>query len=416
MNPTTTLTPSTLKKGSIALAMFVMATVGALGVSSTAMAQQRHHRPQQQRPSAQTNIDITFQSLEVTRVGDGWAVDYVIDNNSWNSIQRAGISANLFLYSPDARQSSYQFRHSSSVRTQRGRVIYPSNVDLEDANSIEIALEGSGRGYRISRTTYDSQCSPRVRVGIDERHRRRGRGHGHGHGHGNDHHPRHDSGRAQIISACERNTRFRSDFDACLSRGLSLPSHEAPSIITACGSATRHGSGMSACLDNASRLRGDRAETVRACGEVTKFDSDLNACLNRASTYSYTASYVIRACGAQTNFSSDFNACMDHSAALPNRQAPATINACGAATRHSSGFKQCLQTSASLGSDRVEVIQACARSTNFDSDFNRCLVRMNRPTHHHHHHQTTIIREQRVEQVPVTRTRTRREVSHTRTR
>lgn len=392
-----------------AVAMVAVAAVGVMAAPEDAAAQRRgpgHNRPHR----AQANIDVVFQQIEVTRVGDGWAIDYTIEDNSWNSLQRAGISASLRMYSPNSNRQ-YTFRHSSGISSRRGRVIYPHSVSFDEINTIELELQGSNDRYRVARSTYHEQCSPRVRVAIDERHRRpRHRPAAHPH---RPHHPQH-GGRAQVIAACEQNTRFRSDFDACLDRGLRLPTQEAPSIINACGRASTHSSGLRSCLDGAFALQGDRADTIRACGEVSKFDSGLSSCLTRASRYTFTASHVIRACGAQTNFDSELNACIDAAIVLPPRQASATVTACGQATSFASGFNQCINHSVNLGHDRLSIIAACDQSTNFDSDMNRCLSRVGQPTrttviHEHHHHAPAPART-------TTYTRTRREVGRTQRR
>ncbi|MBA2663573.1 MAG: hypothetical protein H0U74_14890 [Bradymonadaceae bacterium] len=266
----------------------------------------------QARPG--THLEITFERLTITQEPGQIVVDYVIRADDWRRLQRAELAPRLDLFLARGSHGNHEVRHSGqSVQRAQGRLVYRGASVHHHQDTVGLQLLGAHKATRIDRISFGELCGSKIAVAIAHRRPRADRSppkarpapapapapraarprRG----------PRIDehsppapacTGRADVdcpiacpqsasrtdmIRACQANTRFASDFDACLVRGQRLASHQAVSTINACGQHSAFGSDMTRCLDIATGMRHNPAPVVQACGEATRFASDMHACM-----------------------------------------------------------------------------------------------------------------------------------------
>lgn len=327
------------------------------------------------------DVDVTFKELEVYRQGDSVVLDYTITKPTWREMRRAGIEPRLNVFTSGRRSSREVFRYSTLLDRREGRIVYDRR-DLRLRNSRELVVDvvGFNGPHQVGDVSFRRQCDDRVRVVVSKR-----RGHPHHADNGPRGHLRPAarparSLRAQIIRACQEQTRYDSDLNRCVERGMKLPARDVVATIGACGDASRHSSGLMSCLDEARELSTNVAGTVRACDAATSYDTDLRACLDEAAAYGQVnAAPVIRACDEHTSHGWELKRCVESALEL-ERERVATVDACGEATSYSQQLQRCIEDADEMRSrDRVAIIRACGESTRHGHQLRSCMQAADTP-------------------------------------
>lgn len=362
----------------LTLALASLALMATFGVT-TASAQ-----------TTQLDMNSRFKFLDVSKERGVLVIDYKISKRSWRNMRQANIEPRLNLRLPNAKKTRYVFAYSTKLKSRAGRITYPK-MNLRGFATAELRIIGYEGAYRVVSTSYGQAKGKRIRVPM-----RRVRRHQHVHHHPPVHNPpvtrppatrpptrppvtRPANWRAQAINACKAQTRYSSEFNACVARAVKLKSNDAALVVNACGNASRYASGLNRCLDIALTMPGRRIDTISACGGATKYDSELNSCLADTKKYNYTAATVVKACDAQTRYASELSSCLRHARSLRANHAAATVNACGKATRSATAMNSCIKNAPALGRNRYGIIEACGNSTRYDSAFATCVSRATTP-------------------------------------
>lgn len=304
-------------------------------------------------------VTLKFDRLDVVQEGSRLTVDYVIDRNDWNALQKAKIEPRMDLYLPgQGRNSSFEHHAGYTLSRNSGKVVFQRVPEKLRQNEVGIRVESAKGQNRIGMLSFGRQKGAEIRVKArviepsrpvqpsrpvePSRPSQPSRPH-----HpsrpvepSRPHHPREDS-QVDIINACKQSSTFSSDFDKCLADAKHLRGQQV-AIINACGQ-YRHG--LSACMQKASRLPArEEVSIIRACGQHSTFASDMSSCLDNASGFRQEAAPVIEACGQATRFGSEMQKCMQITSTYRRPAAP-IIRACKSAATFSSDFEKCLEQS-----------------------------------------------------------------------
>lgn len=310
--------------------------------------------------------DVSFSDLHIARQGRTFVLEYSISKQDWRELQRVGIQPRLNIYAPDDRRRGYQFRYSVPLDKRRGAIEYDRDVlMLQGAKTVEIELVGYNKTSRIQHINYGRTTDKRLRLAVE-----RGNN-GHGHGHGNGHHA--GGVRAQVIQACKAQTKYDSEFNSCLQRGLKIEPLFAAATVNACGKATRYSSELNSCLDKAMSLADSPDAIVSACDAATQYSSELNGCIQRSKKLSVDPARTIAACDAQTRYGSELNACIDKASAYKRRSPAAVVTACGVHTKYASDLNRCIEKAQPIRGNRAAIVNACGESTRYASEMFNCL-------------------------------------------
>lgn len=311
------------------------------------------------------DIDLELTELRVYTAKDGDAMlDYTIARKSWRALRDAGIEPRLNIFSPN-RRGRYVYRYSVPLKAKHGSVLYNrKDVDLEGVSSVKVEIVGYNGANRVGRLTLGATCEQSLSVDVEHARRKGGGGRGRDEsGHDGGHHDHHDdhhghgdrdrddrprkASRAEIISACDRQTSYSSELDDCVEEALKLPfGAVADKVVDACGDATSYGSGLEDCLQEVAKVKGRPVEVVKACDAATSYDSEVKSCIKEAADFGHrSAGAVIAACDAHTSYSSELRSCVRAAKKL-DREHAAIVNACGEATSYSSELDRCIERSA----------------------------------------------------------------------
>ncbi len=335
----------------------------------------------------QPKISLRFDRLDVVQEGSSLTVDYAINRNDWNAVQKANIEPRMDLYLPgQGRKSNLEHHAGYTLPRNSGKIVFqrvPENsrqneVGIRIANAksknrnvalsfgrqqgeeirVKVRVIEVSRPTQPSRPTRPSQPSrpsrpshppveperPHHEPHYPERPQHDhypDRPHHEPHRPSRPHHDRADS-QVDIINACKQNSTFSSDLDKCLSDAKQLRGHQTVAIINACG---QRQNGLSECMRSATSLpEYEAVEIIRACGQRSTFSSDMKTCLDSTVGFRQEVTPVIQACGQASTFSSDFVTCMNITSSYRQPAAP-IIRACKSASTFSSDFKKCLEHS-----------------------------------------------------------------------
>src|SRR5690554_4367271 len=267
------------------------------------------------RPTS-NKVGLRFERLAVVQDGSRLTVDYTIDRNDWNALEKAKIEPRLDLYLPgQGRNASYSHFAGYTLSRNSGKVVFqrvPENSRNRDVGIRVVSAKGQNR---IGTLRFGQQKGEEIRVGVrvvevsqptrpsrpsrpaepsrpveparPSRPSRPShpvepaRPHHPPHRPERPHHPREDS-QVDIINACKQSSTFSSDFDRCLADAKHLRGQQV-AIINACGQ-YRHG--LSECMTKAARLPAyEEVSIIRACGQHSTFGSDMSSCLDNASGF-----------------------------------------------------------------------------------------------------------------------------------
>ena len=353
---TQTKTMDVVARGSVALLCALM----MLMVSATsAFAQGRA-------------LDVEFRDVDaVARRGGALTVEYTIKKKSWRELKREGITARINLYVERENRRGYNYAYSVELDRRSGRIEYPKEfVNVRGMRTVEFEVVGFAGASHVDRVTFGSECASKIRVAL-AREGRPG-----GDGVDNDRPLR--GARARLVAACERQTKFSSEFNRCIDEAAALQLEVAASVVDFCGGQTRFATGLYTCIESAATLRHDPIASIKACGAVTKFDSEVKACVQLAASFDRPAAPSVAACGAQTRFNTGFNSCLKAARDVPGRRVGQLVEACGVASKFDQGLVSCVKAASGLGRDRVALVNQCDAATRYDSDLKKCLVRVGR--------------------------------------
>lgn len=323
--------------------------------------------------------DVSFSDLHVAKQGRKFVLEYSISKQDWRELQRTGIQPRLNIYTPDDRRRRYQFRYSVPIDRRRGAIEYDRDIlQLRGAKTVEIELVGYNQTSRIRKINYNRTTDKRLRLAVERGNNGGGHGHGHGHGH-------HNGVRAQVIEACKAQTKYDSEFNSCLKRGLKLDPHFASATVNACGKATRYSSELNLCLDKAAGLHDSPDAVVKACDDATKYSSELVGCIQRSKKLAVDPARTIAACDAQTRYGSELNSCIDKASAYTRRSPAPVITACGVHTKYASDLNRCIQKAQPIRGNRAAIVNACGESTRYASEMFSCMNTTSAaaPSHRH---------------------------------
>lgn len=313
--------------------LFALAAVAVLVLGlSTANADHGHHR-----------ADVHFHQLTMDLEGHLLTVDYTVDADDWERIERLGVTPRFDLYIPVDRgddvylawdvelydrSGAFEIRgHSLLYRIATVRFDPVEEYWTERAGDVRL---GGDFGHTLEFPLYDAPTTyrstgsdrssddrrsdrrDRSRRGSDERRDRDRRG---------DRDRRRDrdrdetsdetEDRAAIVDACGDATTFSSSRQHCVETAPDIGFGDAAETVEACGRATSHSSTFQACLDVATDFRAAPSPTVRACGEAASHSSHFESCLKAASDYEDDASSIVESCGDSTNFGSRIAECVE---------------------------------------------------------------------------------------------------------
>jgi hypothetical protein len=315
-------------------------------------------------------LDVEFKDVDVVAArGGALTLEYTIKQKSWRELKRAGISPRINLYVEREDRRGYSYAYSVELDRRNGRIEYPRElVNVRGMRTVEFEVVGFSGANRVDRVTFGSECASTIRLAIARRGKpggggvdRPGRG-----------------ARAQLVAACERQTKFSSELNRCIEEAAALPVAFAAPVVDECGAQTRHATGLYACIEGAATLRHDPVASLQACGAATKYDTEMKACVKRAASFDRPAAPVVTACGAQSRFNSGFNRCLDAAREVSGNRVGQLVEACGAATQHDQGLASCVKTASGLGRDRVALVTQCDAATRYDNELKSCLVRAGR--------------------------------------
>jgi hypothetical protein len=297
------------------------------------------------------NLTARFSELQVAHGDHRVVVKYTLTTSSWNAFKHAEIEPRLNIYSLGRHKAHYVYRYSTELRRRSGKIIYtPNDVRLRDSKTVEIEVIGFGGPKQIARSSYGTQTSERLRLGIRDkressceddhvtvshpRSRDRNRGGDH-----------RGARQAEIIRACDANTTFNSEMNKCLHHADKLAASNAVAVINACGKSTFFDSHFRKCLDGAAKISVAPASTVKACDDATDFGLDFTKCMTKSASYKHSnPAPVVRACGRHTDFGSDLGKCIDSARGVRGNKAE-VVDVCGRATNFGSELLGCVARS-----------------------------------------------------------------------
>ena len=169
-------------------------------------------------------LDVEFKDVDaVAKRGGALTVEYTIKKRSWRELKREGITPRINLYVERENRRGYNYAYSVELDRRSGRIEYPREfVNVRGMRTVEFEVVGFAGASRVDRVTYGSECASKIRVALA----RRGKG-------GGDRvdrdRPRRGA-RAQLVAACERQTKYSSELNRCIDEAAALPLEVAASV------------------------------------------------------------------------------------------------------------------------------------------------------------------------------------------
>ncbi len=286
------------------------------------------------------DIGVEFDELFLGTYDGELSLEYTIDVQSWNSLQRHGVVPTIDIYASANvcdGQPIYEnvelyersdifildhqdFQRSDTVRVRFSQSMYRSQgTTVRLSGSLTQTWEVSrshSASYSRSQTSRSrshrdhSRSSRSNRSGNERSHRQRNGASCSGRHDCTDSGGAHGDIQAQLVTACAANATFEDDRRQCVQQAQRLHHSDAISVIEACGQQTSFSSDFGACMQKATTFRTCPASAIHACGEATSFSSDFAACLDSAASYRSDPSPVIRSCGNASTFSSSVAGCV----------------------------------------------------------------------------------------------------------